>query len=38
MIEHGNGRIINVSSIVGQTGFALVLPYVASKFAVTGMT
>jgi NAD(P)-dependent dehydrogenase (short-subunit alcohol dehydrogenase family) len=38
MIDQGSGRIINVSSIVGQTGFAMVLPYVASKFAVTGMT
>jgi NAD(P)-dependent dehydrogenase (short-subunit alcohol dehydrogenase family) len=39
MIEQGGpGRIINMSSIVGQTGFAMVLPYVASKFAVTGMT
>jgi NAD(P)-dependent dehydrogenase (short-subunit alcohol dehydrogenase family) len=38
MIDQKSGRIINVSSIVGQTGFAMVLPYVASKFAVTGMT
>ncbi len=38
MIEQGSGRIINISSIVGQSGFAMVLPYVASKFAVTGMT
>jgi NAD(P)-dependent dehydrogenase (short-subunit alcohol dehydrogenase family) len=38
MIDQGGGRIINISSIVGQTGFAMVLPYVASKFAVTGMT
>ena len=38
MIERGSGRIINISSIVGQTGFAMVLPYVASKFAVVGMT
>ena len=38
MIERGGGRIINISSIVGQTGFAMVLPYVASKFAVVGMT
>jgi NAD(P)-dependent dehydrogenase (short-subunit alcohol dehydrogenase family) len=38
MIDQGSGRIINISSIVGQTGFAMVLPYVASKFAVTGMT
>lgn len=38
MIDQGSGRIINISSIVGQTGFGMVLPYVASKFAVTGMT
>jgi len=38
MIDQKSGRIINISSIVGQTGFAMVLPYAASKFAVTGMT
>jgi NAD(P)-dependent dehydrogenase (short-subunit alcohol dehydrogenase family) len=38
MIDRGSGRIINISSIVGQTGFGMVLPYVASKFAVTGMS
>jgi len=38
MIDQGSGRIINISSIVGQTGFAMVLQYVASKFAVVGMT
>ena len=38
MIDQKSGRIINISAIVGQTGFAMVLPYVASKFAVTGMT
>jgi NAD(P)-dependent dehydrogenase (short-subunit alcohol dehydrogenase family) len=38
MIDQGGGRIINVSSIVGQTGFGMVLQYVASKFAVVGMT
>jgi meso-butanediol dehydrogenase/(S,S)-butanediol dehydrogenase/diacetyl reductase len=38
LIEQGSGRIINMSSIVGQTGVAMVLPYVASKFAVRGMT
>jgi NAD(P)-dependent dehydrogenase (short-subunit alcohol dehydrogenase family) len=38
LIEQGSGRIINISSIVGQSGFAMVLQYVASKFAVTGMT
>jgi NAD(P)-dependent dehydrogenase (short-subunit alcohol dehydrogenase family) len=38
LIESDHGRIINISSIVGQSGFALVTQYVASKFAVTGMT
>jgi meso-butanediol dehydrogenase/(S,S)-butanediol dehydrogenase/diacetyl reductase len=38
MIAQNSGRIINISSIVGQTGFGMVLHYVASKFAVTGMT
>jgi meso-butanediol dehydrogenase/(S,S)-butanediol dehydrogenase/diacetyl reductase len=38
MIAQGSGRIINISSIVGQSGFGMVLQYVASKFAVTGMT
>lgn len=38
LIAQESGRIINVSSIVGQKGFGMVLPYVASKFAVRGMT
>ena len=38
MRETGEGSIINISSIDGITGMANVLPYVASKFAVTGMT
>jgi NAD(P)-dependent dehydrogenase (short-subunit alcohol dehydrogenase family) len=38
MIEQRSGRIINISSVVGQRGFGMVLPYVASKFAITGMT
>jgi NAD(P)-dependent dehydrogenase (short-subunit alcohol dehydrogenase family) len=38
VIESDHGRIINTSSIVGQSGFPLVIQYVASKFAVTGMT
>src|SRR5207244_8804751 len=38
LIEQGSGRVINVSSIVGQSGFAMVLHYVASKFAVIGVT
>lgn len=38
LIAQESGRIVNVSSIVGQKGFGMVLPYVASKFAVRGMT
>jgi NAD(P)-dependent dehydrogenase (short-subunit alcohol dehydrogenase family) len=38
LIEQRSGRIINMSSIVGQRGIAKVLPYTAAKFAVTGMT
>ena len=38
LVAQKSGRIINVSSIVGQRGFGMVLPYVASKFAVRGMT
>ncbi len=38
LIAQGSGRVVNISSIVGQTGVGMVLPYIASKFAVTGMT
>ena len=38
LIAQKSGRIINMSSIVGQRGFGMVSQYVASKFAVTGMT
>ncbi len=38
LITQQSGRIINVSSIVGQTGFAMIVPYAASKFAVIGVT
>lgn len=38
LVESDSGRLINISSIVGQSGFALVSQYVASKFAVTGIT
>jgi len=38
LIAQNSGRIINVSSVVGQKGVGMVLPYVASKFAVRGMT
>jgi NAD(P)-dependent dehydrogenase (short-subunit alcohol dehydrogenase family) len=38
LIAQKSGRVINISSIVGQSGFGMVIQYVASKFAVTGMT
>src|SRR3982074_1725253 len=38
LIGQGSGRVINVASIVGQTGFAMIVPYAASKFAVIGVT
>jgi meso-butanediol dehydrogenase/(S,S)-butanediol dehydrogenase/diacetyl reductase len=38
MIAQSSGRIINISSIVGETGVGMVLHYVGSKFAVRGMT
>jgi len=38
MTQAGGGSIINISSIVGLTGANCVLPYVASKWAVRGMT
>lgn len=38
MRRAGKGSIVNISSIAGQTGFAGTIPYVASKFAVTGLT
>ena len=37
-IAQKSGRIINISSVVGQTGVAMIVPYAASKFAVRGMT
>ena len=33
-----NGRVVNLSSTGGINGFPLIVPYCASKFAVTGMT
>ena len=38
MLRQQAGRIINISSIVGQTGKARVLPYSASKHAIIGIT
>jgi 3-hydroxybutyrate dehydrogenase len=38
MIEHGWGRIINISSISGKTGESFGSAYSASKFGMIGMT
>jgi NAD(P)-dependent dehydrogenase (short-subunit alcohol dehydrogenase family) len=38
LIEQRGGSIINMSSICGQRGIALIAPYSASKFAILGMT
>ncbi|HVM40341.1 MAG TPA: glucose 1-dehydrogenase [Acidimicrobiia bacterium] len=38
MRKAGGGSIVNISSIEGIRGMKGVLPYTASKFAVTGMT
>jgi 3alpha(or 20beta)-hydroxysteroid dehydrogenase len=38
MAAAGGGSIVNISSIDGLVGMPFVLPYVASKFAVRGMT
>lgn len=38
MLEAGGGSIVNISSVDGIVGVAGMLAYVASKFAVTGMT
>lgn len=38
MSAAGGGSIVNVSSVDGMTGMAFVVAYVASKFAVRGMT
>jgi 3alpha(or 20beta)-hydroxysteroid dehydrogenase len=38
MVEQGSGSIVNVSSSQGLVGASYLAPYVASKFAVRGMT
>jgi short-subunit dehydrogenase len=36
MLQRGEGAIVNISSIGGKVAFPHLLPYVASKFAITG--
>ncbi len=36
MLERGEGAIVNIGSIGGKVAFPHLLPYVASKFAITG--
>lgn len=38
MLDRGVGSIVNLASVVGQTGRAMVLPYSASKAAVLAIT
>lgn len=38
MLEHGGGRIVNISSQAGHQGQALVAHYCASKAAILGLT
>jgi NAD(P)-dependent dehydrogenase (short-subunit alcohol dehydrogenase family) len=38
MIRRGNGRIVNISSIGGKIAVPHMLPYCASKFALSGMS
>jgi len=38
MLRHRKGSIINISSIAGLVGFSNCIAYVASKFALRGMT
>lgn len=38
MRRRGGGRIVNVSAVAGRMGFPLTSAYVASKFAVEGLT
>jgi NAD(P)-dependent dehydrogenase (short-subunit alcohol dehydrogenase family) len=38
MLQQGGGAIVNTSSVAGLAGFATLIPYVASKHGVMGMT
>jgi 3-oxoacyl-[acyl-carrier protein] reductase len=38
MLRQGTGRIINISSVVGQSGYRGLAPYSATKAALDGMT
>jgi 3alpha(or 20beta)-hydroxysteroid dehydrogenase len=38
MLQHRKGSIINISSIAGLVGFTNCIAYVASKYALRGMT
>jgi 3alpha(or 20beta)-hydroxysteroid dehydrogenase len=38
LAQAGGGSIVNISSTAGLTGYAYLAPYVASKWAVRGMT
>ncbi|MGF6757600.1 SDR family NAD(P)-dependent oxidoreductase [Paraburkholderia sp. GAS42] len=38
MLERGTGRIVNVASTAGQTGYAYVAAYCAAKHGVIGLT
>jgi NAD(P)-dependent dehydrogenase (short-subunit alcohol dehydrogenase family) len=38
MLEHGNGVIVNMSSVLGQVAFATSAAYVAAKHGVIGLT
>jgi short-subunit dehydrogenase len=38
MRDHGGGRIVNISSIGGRIAVPHMLPYSASKFALTGLS
>jgi anthraniloyl-CoA monooxygenase len=38
MLEHGYGRIVNIASAAGLTGYAYVTAYCAAKHGVIGLT